>query len=282
MFQALLSSIVAALCIQQAVSHPLERRITDIDVLNYALTLEHLENAFYSGALANFSEVDFQNAGLPPWARGRFVQIAAHEATHVAALTAALGTQATQACNYSFPYTDVKSFAALSQVLESVGASAYTGAAQFISTPAYLTVAGSILATEARHAAWISSAVNNGAPFYGSFEVPLPMIVVLELAFPFIVSCPSTNPPLAVKALPSLTIDNPVSGQNTTVWQGSNWTNPEYITFFSGLEQIFVLVENGQVAVPANLSGLTFAVATSNGTVVSVDTVLAGPTFFTL
>jgi len=281
MFQALLSFIVAALCTQQAVSHPLERRITDIDVLNYALTLEHLENAFYSGALANFSEADFQNAGLP-WARGRYVQIAAHEATHVAALTAALGTQATEACTYSFPYTDVKSFAALSQVLESVGASAYTGAAQFISTPAYLTVAGSILATEARHAAWISSAVNNGAPFYGSFEVPLPMIVVLELAFPFIVSCPSTNPPLAVKALPSLTIDNPVSGQNTTVWQGSNWTNPEYIAFFSGLEQIFVLVENGQVAVPANLSGLTFAVATSNDTMVSMDTVLAGPTFFTL
>jgi len=55
---------------------------------------------------------------------------------------------------------------------------------------------------------------------------------------------------------------------------------PEYIVFFSGLEQIFVLVDNGQVAIPANLSGLTFAVATSSGTVVSVDTVLAGPTFF--
>jgi len=51
---------------------------------------------------------------------------------------------------------------------------------------------------------------------------------------------------------------------------------------FSGLQQIFVPVENGQVAMPANLSGLTFAVATSSGTIVSVDTVLAGPTFFTL
>jgi len=281
----LLSFVVAALCVQQAVSHPLERRITDIDVLNYALTLEHLENAFYTGGLANFSEVDFRNAGLRPLARERFVQVAAHEATHVAALTAALGDQATQACTYSFPYTDVKSFTALSQILETVGASAYTGAAQFISTPAYLTVAGSILATEARHASWVASAVNKAEPFYGPFEVPLPMIMVLELAFPFIVSCPSTNPPLAVKALPSLTIENPVSGQNATVcqWEGSNWANPEYIVFFSGLAQIFVLVDNyGQVAIPANLSGLTFAVATSSGTVVSVDTVLAGPTFFTL
>jgi len=108
------------------------------------------------------------------------------------------------------------------------------------------------------------------------------MIVVLQLAFPFIVSCPSTNPPLAVKALPSLTIDNPVSGQSATVCQGSDLVNPEYIVFFSGLEQIFVPVDNGQVAIPANLSGLTFGVATSSGTTVSVDTILAGPTFFTL
>ena len=72
----------------------------DVDVLNYALTLEHLENAFYSGGLANSSQDDFQNAGLPPWARSRFEQVAAHEATHVATLTAALGDQATQACTY--------------------------------------------------------------------------------------------------------------------------------------------------------------------------------------
>ena len=69
----------------------------DTDVFNYALTLEHLKNAFYS---ANFSQFDFQDAGLPRWARACFEQVAAHEATHVATLTAALGDQATQACTY--------------------------------------------------------------------------------------------------------------------------------------------------------------------------------------
>jgi hypothetical protein len=97
------------------------------------------------------------------------------------------------------PYNDVLSFAALSQVLEGVGefnlchlvqrymfnfeslfffffstgASAYTGAAASIVTPAYLTVAASILSTEARHASWVASAVNRNTPWSGPFEVSL-------------------------------------------------------------------------------------------------------------
>jgi hypothetical protein len=62
--------------------------------------------------------------------RGRFAQIASHEAAHVAFLTKALGDQAPQPCEYNFPYTDPKSFAALSVILEGVGTAAYTGAAR--------------------------------------------------------------------------------------------------------------------------------------------------------
>jgi hypothetical protein len=72
----------------------------DVKVLNYALTLEHLENAFYSGGLARFSDKDFQNAGLPSIARVRFSEIALHEVVHVATLTAVLGFQATRPCKY--------------------------------------------------------------------------------------------------------------------------------------------------------------------------------------
>ena len=39
--------------------------ITDGDIFNVALSLEHLEAAFYQQALGNYTASDFQNAGLP-------------------------------------------------------------------------------------------------------------------------------------------------------------------------------------------------------------------------
>jgi hypothetical protein len=64
-------------------------------------TLEHLENAFYHGALSKYDEEDFQKAGFPPFARGRFIEIAQHEAQHVALLSDALGPAATKPCTYT-------------------------------------------------------------------------------------------------------------------------------------------------------------------------------------
>jgi hypothetical protein len=166
MRQALFSFVVAALCVQQALSHPFDKRAsdgmyniliyylirlldyfvldtlnTDTQVLNYALTLEHLENAFYSGGLAKFDDEAFRDAGLTSEARVRFSEIAGHEVVHVATLSAVLGDQATQPCTYSLcvfylngvlgeilrifalnsPYNNVHSFTALSQVFEGVG-----------------------------------------------------------------------------------------------------------------------------------------------------------------
>ena len=116
--------------------------ILDAIVLNFALTLEFLENAFYTGALKQFDSKAFEDAGFPSWVRNRFEEIAAHEATHVQVLSDVLGDQATQPCQYSLcvfvfigyrvlvfsdflfgdsPYNDVKSFIALSLMLEGVG-----------------------------------------------------------------------------------------------------------------------------------------------------------------
>lgn len=124
----------------------------DIEVLNFALTLEHLESAFYTEGLKKYNQHDFIKAGLPDWARGRFEQIAKHEATHVKFLEAALGDQAVKPCEYNlyihlscindsvclpiiFLYsgdTDIKAFVGFSAMVETVGTSAYTGAAQLI------------------------------------------------------------------------------------------------------------------------------------------------------
>lgn len=134
-----------------ASSTPIIKRATtptEIQILNFALTLEHLESAFYSEFLPKFTASDFTSAGFESFVRGRLVQIGSHEAQHVSFLESALGGNATKACTYDFPVNNVKDFVSLSQVLEGVGVTAYLGAAQFLHTPAYLTAAGSILTTE--------------------------------------------------------------------------------------------------------------------------------------
>jgi len=75
--------------------------LLETQILNFALTLEHLENAFYTQGLQKYTQEDFLDAGLPAWARGRWNQIAAHESTHVSFLESALGEDAVQACTYN-------------------------------------------------------------------------------------------------------------------------------------------------------------------------------------
>ncbi|KAJ7087718.1 ferritin-like domain-containing protein [Mycena crocata] len=262
--------------------------INDATVLNYALTLEHLENAFYSGALKKFSEHDFRKAGLPNWARGRFVQVAEHEAAHVAFLSKALGDKATQPCNYSFPYTDPKSFTALSEAIEGVGVSAYTGAAQFITDKSYLTAAASVLATEARHASWVASAVNKYAGWSGALDVPLGLNQVYSIAAAFITDCPSTNPALPVTAFPSLAV-------KTTRYSPGKIIELEYtpatpvadgtalhVAFYTGLSVEYAPLTDGKVTIPEDLRGQVYAVVTTSDSAVNDGNTIAGPAILLL
>ncbi|KAJ7087701.1 ferritin-like domain-containing protein [Mycena crocata] len=166
--------------------------IDDATVLNFALILQQPREHFL------FRRPE--EAGLPNWARGRFAQVAEHEAAHVAFLSKALGGKATQPCNYSFPYTDPKSFAGLSQAIEGVGVSAYTGTAQYFTDKSYLTASASVLATEARHASWVASAVNKYAVWSGVLDVPLVLNQVYSIAAVFITDC------LPRRGLPNLTV----------------------------------------------------------------------------
>ena len=73
----------------------------DVQIFQFALTLEHIENAFYTAALAKFTVNDFVAAGYPSWVYGRFAEIAGHERTHVKYLTQALGPNAVPVCTYN-------------------------------------------------------------------------------------------------------------------------------------------------------------------------------------
>ncbi|KAK1916349.1 hypothetical protein P3342_004168 [Pyrenophora teres f. teres] len=200
---------VAAFAVVGSASPIVQRsvNITDGIILNYALTLEHLEDTFYREGLKKFSAKDFVAAKFTEETYSRIQTISKDESTHVEFLTGALkaaGIQATAECTYDFGYKDVAGFMATASVLEGVGASAYTGAAAQIMGKVYLTAAASILSVEARHSSYIRNAIKQ-APFPSPFEVPLGLNSVYTLAAPFIKSCPSTNPALPVKAFPSLT-----------------------------------------------------------------------------
>lgn len=161
----------------------------DIDVLNFALTLEHLENAFYREGLAQFTDEDFGESPFNQPISQFLTDIGDHEQAHVDTLTSVitdLGGEPVAEAEYDFGYTDGLSFLATAQALENTGVSAYDGAAQFISDPALLTAAGTIVAVEARHAAYLNL-LNGVLPFPAPFETPLTPAEVLEIAGPFIV-----------------------------------------------------------------------------------------------
>jgi hypothetical protein len=64
--------------------------VTDGDVLNYALTLEHLEDKFYREGLAKFSQQQFADAGFDATFYKNLKEISKDETTHVSFLTTAL------------------------------------------------------------------------------------------------------------------------------------------------------------------------------------------------
>ncbi|MGB0120639.1 MAG: ferritin-like domain-containing protein [Solirubrobacterales bacterium] len=154
----------------------------DIEILNYALTLEYLESAFYQEAKSRVKGssdlMDLINL------------LSKDEDAHVKALEGTiktLGGKPVKAPKVSFPYTDTASFVKLATTIEDTGVSAYNGAAPMIKSKDVLTAAGSIVQVEARHAA--AMGLQNGtSPAPDAFDPSLTEKQVLKAVTPFLVN----------------------------------------------------------------------------------------------
>jgi hypothetical protein len=180
----------------------------DIDVLNYALTLEHLEANFYIQGVDAFSAFDLesyllsQNFGtaIATTAYSRIIDIRDHEVTHVETLQnviTSLGGTPVPPCNYDFSsaFVDVATFLATTAVLENTGVSAYDGAIALIESRSLQTASATIATVEARHASYANE-LNGVSGFPAAFDTPVAPqeIINAVLATGFIISCPVPPP----------------------------------------------------------------------------------------
>jgi rubrerythrin len=153
----------------------------DVGILNYALTLEYLETAFYSKVVAS---------GFFKGKVGDLIKtFGAQEASHVAALKAAvtkLGGTPAEEPKSKFPITSATQVAELAYTVENLGASAYLGQAAKIQSPEVLASALAIHSVEARHAATLGTLVKKSVTPQGAFAVPADMSTVLAAVKPFL------------------------------------------------------------------------------------------------
>jgi Ferritin-like domain len=153
----------------------------DAEILNFALTLEYLESAFYN--------VKGKEVSLTGAAKSYATMFGEQEAQHVTALTSAikaLGGTPVKKPQFVFPVSNEKTFLALASVLENTGVGAYNGAAPSISSKEVLATAGSIVQIEGRHAAAIDLLINRSPTPNGGFDVPLTKAEVLAKIKPLI------------------------------------------------------------------------------------------------
>ncbi len=158
-----------------------------VDVLKFALTLEHIEDAFYRSGLDAKGLIPAKYVDV-------FTNIGAHEAAHVAFLKKALGKDAferpkldlTAGGKYADALTNFDTYLTLSQTFEDLGVAAYKGqAANLISNGDILTAALQIHSVEARHAAQVRR-IGGKKSWDGAFDEPKTKEEVLAAAKPFL------------------------------------------------------------------------------------------------
>ena len=168
---------------------------SDLEILNYALTLEYLEADFYAKTIASGLVKDAKVASIAK-------KFGSTEQEHVDALIATikkLGGKPVAAPKSNFQPTFDKGLTATLNAaadVENLGAAAYLGQAGNIKNKEVLAAALAIHTVEARHAAALNTLVGrgfgdgkgglSGALPDGAFGKPMDMASVLAAVKPFL------------------------------------------------------------------------------------------------
>jgi rubrerythrin len=161
---------------------------SDLDILNYALTLEYLQAAFYTeaermGALQGRTERAAQTVG-------------AVERAHVAAFHDLLGKQAIKRPSFDFQGVTEKpqAFLKTAVAFEDLAVAAYKGQASNIKAESALAAAVAIHSVEARHAAWMRY-LFGANPARSAFDQPASKQQVTQIVRTtnFVTGAPSTK-----------------------------------------------------------------------------------------
>src|SRR5690349_5109341 len=154
----------------------------DVGILNYALTLEYLETAFYADVVKSglFKGADLETIR----------KFGDEEAEHVQALTAAvkgMGGKPAPEPKAEFPLENAKSVLELAGTVENLGAAAYLGQAANIQSPEVLASALAIHSVEGRHAAVLNTLLGESITPHRPFGKPADVKTVRKSAEPFLV-----------------------------------------------------------------------------------------------
>lgn len=154
----------------------------DLDILNYALTLEHLESTMYQQIVASGKLTGDEQQYATDFGK--------HEAAHVTALTQTIqklgGTPVAAQAKYNFPAFDTRdNIVKFLVTIEDLGAGAYLGAAGEIKNPDVLTAGVQIMNIEGEHAS-VWRRQNKVTPVAGAFASPVARADVLKAAAPIL------------------------------------------------------------------------------------------------